>query len=87
MSTTPATPTSFNPFTKPVVRYRKDVGVRISADPKDWDYGCLLQPIDHPNPVGLVSNRSVINTSKVVSYDPNTGKIETLNTIYLPSED
>lgn len=42
----------------------------------------FLVPIDHPD-YKNVSNDTVTKTSTVVSYDPETGTIETKNTIYV----
>lgn len=48
--------------------------------------GCsaLLFPVDHPGP--HVSNTKYTRTSVVQSYDPATGVIETMNSIYRPME-
>lgn len=42
----------------------------------------LLLPVDHPGP--HVSNTKFVTTSTVLSFDPETGIIETLNTRYVP---
>ena len=42
-----------------------------------------LYPVDHPDTTN-VSNTTVARTSKVVSWNKETGVIETLNTIYTP---
>lgn len=47
---------------------------------------CWLKPVDHPNhlPGHGVSNLRVVRTSTVLSWDHETGRIETKNTIYMP---
>lgn len=62
-------------MTKPIVRY-----VELVEEPEIGGQAVLV-PADHP--------RSELNwkdvwTSRVESYDQDTGRIETLNTIYLP---
>jgi hypothetical protein len=49
----------------------------------------ILEPIDHPDPHGLVSNTKPVLTSRVIGVTKErfTGKIteiETVNTIYRP---
>jgi hypothetical protein len=39
-------------------------------------------PLDHPS--SLVSNTAVVRTSKVISYNKETGEFETMNTKYVP---
>lgn len=49
-----------------------------------WKNGSVfLCPVDHPDTVN-VSNTKPVMTSTVVSWDKETGIIETLNTIYKP---
>jgi len=68
--------TTDQPTPKPVVRYRgMALPYRTSA---------LLETIDHPTQRNGVG--SVAITSKVLSWDRDTGRIETLNTVYLPEE-
>lgn len=59
---------------KQIVHYRGEairVGNRV-----------VLQPVDHPG--DRVSNTGPAITSTVISW--NDGRIETLNTVYLPEE-
>lgn len=66
---------------KSVVRYKEVapgfIHIGLSA---------TIIPLDHPNPNGLVTNGEVAHTSRVVSYDPNTGDFETMNTKYVRVE-
>lgn len=64
--------------TKPTVLYRGEAHVSSS--------GAWLMPVDHPNHLEGhdVSNREPVRTSKVLSHDETTGRIETANTIYMP---
>lgn len=71
-------------MTKPVVLYEIDSvwfleDVEVVRGAKVGKR-CSLKPIDHPSI--LVSNNGTVFTSVVVGYDPNTGRIETTNTIY-----
>ena len=61
--------------TKPVVHYipNKYQQIKVGISAYVW-------PVDHPS--DLVSNTKAIITSKVVSYDKDTGDFETLNTRY-----
>lgn len=66
---------------KPIVHYRG------KAQP--WHSNtALLFPIDHPNhkPGHSISNNHIARTSSIVEWDRKTGRIETLNTIYVPEE-
>lgn len=61
---------------KPVVKYLREdadivVGTRAS-----------VVAVDHPR-LGF----GVVSTSKVLTYDPETGVFETLNTVYIPQKD
>ena len=64
---------------KPVVRYRGTATAAIGRS-------AFLHPIDHPNHLRGhdVSNTRVVRTSAVIDFDAETGRIETMNTIYLP---
>jgi len=66
---------------KPTVHYR---GVPYVVANHAW-----LTPIDHPNHVEGqdVSNMKNVRTSTVLSYDTVTGRIETLNTVYMPEKE
>ena len=66
---------------KKVVRYRVGeypTSVRVGE-------GTWLYPLDHTDTLN-VSNRMLARTSRVVAFDEVTGRIETLNSIYLPEE-
>jgi hypothetical protein len=72
-SMTTNAPTVLVPIEKPVVRYRgRAVPFMGSA---------YLQAVGHPR----LGNTNV-TTSQVQSWDEETGRIETLNTVYLPEE-
>lgn len=43
-----------------------------------------LTPIDHPD-FENVSNTKLVRTSRIVSHNEGTGRIETQNTIYVPA--
>lgn len=43
----------------------------------------ILHPINHPDTIN-VSNTTTVITSKVVSWNKETGVIETQNTVYIP---
>lgn len=45
--------------------------------------GALVTPIDHPDTEN-VSNERVARTSPVRSWDKESGRLETANTIYIP---
>lgn len=58
--------------------------------PTKFDYieinqQALIIPINHPSP--LVSNTRYTRTSTVLSHDKDTGKFETINTLYEPVND
>lgn len=59
-------------MTKKIVHYKGDVGILGVG------YCAFLYPVDHPN----VSNKKVVKTTPVMSFDEKTGEIETKNTIY-----
>jgi len=59
---------------KPTVRYEKLYAAVVGHR------GSLI-PVDHPR--GHL-NGDWVNTSRVLSYDEETGRIETLNTVYVP---
>lgn len=65
---------------KPTVKYTGLANVH-----KDWAgvQRAILVPLDHPNPEGLVTNGEPVTTSRLVSHDEVTGRIETQNTIYI----
>lgn len=56
--------------------------VHYVGKPMVLDGFAYLTPIDHTS--DLVSNTKLVRTSKVVSYDEATGRLETLNSIYVP---
>ena len=65
---------------KPVVHY---VG-----KPQFWGelgHGAFIYPMDHPDTEN-VTNLKQARTSSVLSYDPITGRMETMNTVYMPIE-
>ena len=62
---------------KATVQYRPSVEGSIKVG-----YSALVWPVDHTSP--FVSNEQVAVISKVISYDPETGVFETLNSIYKP---
>ncbi len=49
----------------------------------DMSHGAEIYPVDHPDR-SRVSNYKKAWTSSVLSYDPISGRMETLNTIYVP---
>lgn len=63
---------------KPIVRYSGQASVVAEH--------AFLLPLDHPNHIEghSVSNCRVVRTSRVLEHDPQTGRIETKNTIYMP---
>lgn len=62
---------------KPIVLYRTLLACKIGDS-------AYLDPVNHPDPCGLVSNKKFVRTSVVKKYNKQTGEIETLNTIYKP---
>lgn len=66
---------------KKVVRYR---AVAINWPPV-VGHGYALYPVDHPSI--YVSNSSICYTSNVVAIDFDTGRIETIYTVYIPEKD
>lgn len=66
-------------MSKKVVHYDADRGVM--EGPSD---GMILYPIDHPDSE-RVSNRKGVLTSPVLSFNEESGVIETANTIYHPN--
>lgn len=67
-------------MTKPIVHYR---GHAIKAEER-----ARLTPLDHNHhiPEQRITNGFPVTTSRVLSWDKDTGRIETMNTIYLPEE-
>lgn len=61
---------------KPTVQYR---GEALEFGHKK----ARITPIDHPNPDGLVTNGEPAITSTIISWDRDSGRIETRNTIYI----
>ena len=59
--------------------------VHYVGTPTLMDGYALLTPIDHPSE--LVSNTRQVRTSSVVNVDPQSGVIETMNTIYRPAQE
>lgn len=59
--------------------------VHYIGTPKLVDGFAFLTPIDHPSE--LVSNTVPVRTSSVVHFDPDSGTLETQNTIYRPAQD
>ena len=67
-------------MSKPVVHY---VG-----KPQFWGelkHGAFIYPMDHPDTEN-VTNLKQAHTSSVLSYDPITGRMETMNTVYIPMD-
>lgn len=69
---------------KPTVRYVPIVGHSIRV----WQ-SAYVTPLDHPGNVydgtfDAISNHYPATTSRVLSHDADTGRFETLNTIYIP---
>lgn len=60
---------------KPVVKYKYDLNNFIKVGESAYVF-----PLNHPS--SLVSNTKLIQTSRVISFDENTGNFETVNTIY-----
>lgn len=73
------TPGKLPPNTKKVVHYDPSIKPVVVV-------GCptILVPIDHPDDVNVTNTRPA-RTSDVIAYDERTGRIETMNTIYLPT--
>ena len=69
---------------KPIVHYRGKAVLIGTGMPGTRAY---LTPIDHPDPHGLVSNEQPVMTSEIVNSDPETGVIETANTLYVPMKE
>jgi hypothetical protein len=65
--------------TKPIVRYSHFIRPPVVGE------SCVLYPLDHPD-VYRVSNTTWAMTSPVVSFDADSGVIETQNTLYHPEE-
>lgn len=65
-------------MSKPTVHYRGEAHIVLNR--------AFLQPVDHRNHLDGhdVSNTKTARTSTVVAHDPDTGRIETKNTIYIP---
>ena len=61
---------------KPIVHYDRHKPLTF-----EWSFA-YLTPLDHPR---THLNGKEQNTSDVLSYDEVTGRLETLNTIYIPS--
>lgn len=60
---------------KPVVKYKYDLNNFIKVGESAYVF-----PLNHPS--SLVSNTKLVRTSRVISFDKNTGNFETINTIY-----
>lgn len=60
---------------KPTVHYKEVSAIVIGES-------TYVFPVDHPS--SYVSNTTYTRTSKVVAHDPETGRFETKNTIYVP---
>ena len=67
---------------KKVVHYRKG----SVTWPVLLGSSTYLFPLDHPDTEN-VSNTRLVRTSKVIAVAQDTGRIETLNTVYLPELD
>ena len=65
-------------MTKQVVHYRAGSAFNVHVGQR-----ASVIPLDHPDTV-LVENGYTATTSRVVSYDANTGEFETLNSLYKP---
>ena len=66
---------------KPVVLYRTNVYHTIPG----IGAPAMVQPVNHPDPDGLVSNTCHVLTSPIVRVGED-GEFETLNTIYRPEK-
>lgn len=64
---------------KPIVHYKSLHGSIVVGQ------SATVFPVDHPDAEN-VSNTTVAFTSNVVSYSPETGEFETMNTRYVPLE-
>lgn len=64
---------------KPIVHYEKNDNLMSQVQ---VGKPAVLFPVDHTSP--FVSNTMLALTSRVVSFDPLTGEIETENTCYIP---
>jgi hypothetical protein len=68
---------------KPIVNYDESKGyyVKVGESANVW-------PMNHPNPEGMVSNKSMIRTSKILRLlnDNEDPSFETENTVYVPME-
>ena len=67
---------------KPIVHYNTFAAVGIYT--QEYDDGrtfrfARLWALDHPK-----LGQSEIRTSKVLSFDASSGRLETLNTVYVP---
>ena len=65
--------------TKQVVHYSEIAPTHISEGSR-----VFLVPIAHPDTTN-VTNGNLVYTSPVVSYEEETGIIETANTVYVPA--
>jgi len=61
---------------KPVVKYKHDLNNFIQVGMSAYVF-----PLNHPSK--YVSNQFLVKTSKVISFDKETGNFETMNTIYV----
>lgn len=69
------------PRKKPVVFYDYESCLPVSVG-----MPALLRPYNHPDTEN-VSNTRMVQTSVVVAYDDLEGRIETMNTVYLPAQE
>lgn len=60
---------------KPVVKYKHDLNNFIQVGMNAYVF-----PLNHHSK--YVSNQFLVKTSKVISFDKETGNFETVNTIY-----
>lgn len=60
---------------KKVVHYDRPIKIEIGSS-------AIVHPLDHTSP--LVSNETLVYTSKVLAYDTITGIFITANSIYVP---
>lgn len=58
--------------------------VHYTGKPTILDGFAYLMPLDHTSPD--VSNTGLARTSTIVHHDEATGRIETLNSIYVPAD-
>jgi len=68
-------------MTKKIVKYDSKRGVLQYPSG-----GVILWPIDHPD-TEYVSNASFVLTTRVLTMDQDSGKIETEHTIYIPDKE